>query len=125
MDHPPTREEGGIAPEGRDDPDEVLRAKYLDYCSARLSEIFLSIEDERVYDLVEDTAARARLDLARMGFGEMVRLVTHRLRHSVPFPDFESWAREYREAPERYDPYLLGLWEEELDAGALPREGAE
>lgn len=125
MDHPPASEGRGVVPDGRGERDPVLHAKYLDYCSARLSEIFLSLEDERVYDLVEDTAARARLDLASMGFDEMVRLVTHRLRHSVPFPDFESWAREYREAPERYDPYLLGLWEEEVDAGALPREGGE
>lgn len=125
MDQPPAREGRGVVPEGRGESERILRAKYLDYCSARLSEIFLSLEDERVYELVEDTAARARLDLARMGFGEMVRLVTRRLRHSVPFPDFESWAREYRREPERYDPYLLGLWKEGIDAASLPREGAE
>lgn len=104
--------------------DSVLRSKYLDYCSARLSEVFLSLSDERIYRLVEEAAEEGRLDPANLGFDEMVKLVTDKLKRSVPLPDFATWAEEYRENPERYDPYLLGLWEGEdatdEDASADP-----
>ena len=95
--------------EGDDEP--VLRAKYLDYCSARLSEVFLSLSEERIYGLVEEAARQGRLNVAELAFDEMVKIATEKLRRSVPLPDFETWAREYREDPERYEPYLLGLWE--------------
>ncbi len=96
-------------PEGEDE--SVLRAKYLDYCSARLSEVFLSLSEERIYDLVEEAARQGRLNVAELAFDEMVKLATEKLRRSVPLPDFETWAREYREDPGRYEPYLMGLWE--------------
>lgn len=95
--------------------DAVLKAKYLDYCSARLSEIFLSLSDERIYALVEEAAREGRLDMASLSFDEMVKLLTDKLRESVPLPDYETWAREYREDPERYDPFLLGLWEQSVE----------
>lgn len=91
--------------------ESVLRAKYLDYCSARLSEVFLSLSEERIYDLVEEAARQGQLNVAELAFDEMVKIATEKLRRSVPLPDFETWAREYREDPERYEPYLLGLWE--------------
>jgi hypothetical protein len=111
-----------------DAPGPVLEAKYLDYCSARLSEVFLSLSDERIYELVEEAAREGRLDVARLSFDEMVKLVTEKLQRSVPLPDFETWAREYREDPERYERHLMGLWERSADVegtGEEPRGGAE
>jgi hypothetical protein len=98
--------------------DDVLTAKYLDYCSARLAEVFLSLSAERVYGLVEEAAAEARLNPADLGFRRMVKLVTDKLTASVPLPDLEEWAAEYRAHPERYDPYLLGFWEESVGEGS-------
>lgn len=105
------QDEPGPPPQEGDEA-SVLRAKYLDYCSARLSEVFLSLSEERIFDLVEEAARQGRLNVAELAFDDMVRLATEKLRQSVPLPDFETWAREYREDPDRYDPYLLGLWEE-------------
>lgn len=110
-----------------DAPGPVLEAKYLDYCSARLSEVFLSLSDERIYELVEEAAREGRLDVARLSFDEMVKLVTEKLQRSVPLPDFETWVKEYREDPERYERHLMGLWERSArgDGPEEPPGGAE
>jgi hypothetical protein len=105
--------------------DPVLEAKYLDYCSARLSEVFLSLSDERIYQLVEEAAREGRLDVATLSFDEMVTLVTEKLQRSVPLPDFRTWAREYREDPERFDAHLMGLWEKRAENGAVESGGEE
>lgn len=90
--------------------DAVLRGKYADFCSAQLTEVFLSLSDERIYQIVEEEAKAQDLNPGRLGFRAMVKLATQRLRESVPLPDFETWKRDYQAAPERYDRYLLGLW---------------
>ena len=97
----------------RADADDVLRAKYLDYCSARISEVFLSLTDDHTYQLMEEAALEANLTVGALSFQAMMQLVTRKLRRSVPLPDIETWIEEYIEDPERYDPYLLGLWESE------------
>ncbi len=94
------------------DFDPVLKAKYVEFCSAQLTEIFLSLSDERIYDLVEEAAREEDLEPGSLGFGAMVRLVTRRLRSSVPLPDFGTWIKDYEADPERYDRYLMGLWRE-------------
>lgn len=108
-------------PDSPDDPrdDPVLTAKYLDYCSARLAEVFLSLSDERIYRLVEEAAREGRLNVAELGFEEMVSLVTDKLRQSVPLPDLETWAEEYRQDPEQFEPYLMGLWERSVEDGTV------
>lgn len=103
--------------------DPVLRAKYVDFCSAQLTEVFLSLSDERIYDLVEEAARRENLPSGTLGFRAMVRLATQRLRESVPLPDFRTWAEDYRANPERYEAHLLGLWED-LAAGEPAGGGA-
>jgi hypothetical protein len=92
-----------------DGGDTDLRSKYLDYCSARISEIFLALSDDRIYDMMEEAAREAGLDPGELGYRTQVRLVTEKLRDSVPLPEMEEWVREYREDPERFEPYLLGL----------------
>ncbi|MFQ5890258.1 MAG: hypothetical protein ACE5JR_09415, partial [Gemmatimonadota bacterium] len=107
--------EPGTDPGREVEVDEVLRSKYLDYCSARICEVFLSLSDERIYELMEEAADEAGLTAGSLGFQSMVSLVTGKLKESVPLPELESWARDYQENPERYDPLLLGLWETALD----------
>ena len=108
----------GVTPE----EERVLRAKYLDFCSARLAEIFLSLSDERIFVLVEEAAREGRLNVAELSFDQMVKLVTEKLRSSVPLPDFETWATEYRSDPNRYEPYLMGLWKRRVESGEAARE---
>jgi hypothetical protein len=98
-----------------EEPDAVLRAKYLDYCSARISEVFLSLSDNRIYEMVEEAARESGQEPGGLGSREMVRLVTRKLQESVPLPDYREWVEDYRQNPERYDPFLLGFWEEELN----------
>lgn len=102
------------------DADPVLKAKYVEFCSAQLTEVFLSLSDERIYDLVEEAARDEDLEPGSLGFRAMVRLVTRRLRSSVPLPDFRTWSQDYAADPEHYDRYLLGLWREL--AGSQPGE---
>lgn len=92
------------------DADSVLKAKYADFCSAQLTEVFLSLSDERIYEIVQEEAKAQDVSAAAIGFRAMVRLATKRLRESVPLPDFETWKRDYEADPDRYDRYLLGLW---------------
>ena len=92
--------------------DEVIRAKYLDFCSARLTEVFLSLSEERIYGLVEEAAREANLQVGALNFQTMVRLVTKKLEESVPLPDLKEWAVEYQEDPERCEEHLLGLWKD-------------
>lgn len=109
---------------GREGPDadSVLRAKYADFCSAQLTEVFLSLSDERIYEIVQEEAKAQNVSAAAIGFRAMVRLATKRLRESVPLPDFETWKRDYEADPERYDRYLLGLWRQ-LTEGVSDEEG--
>ncbi len=88
----------------------VLRAKYADFCSAMLTEVFLALSDDKIYEMVEEEAKLQKLSPGNLGFRKMVQLATNRLRDSVPLPDFETWQRDYEAAPERYEKYLLGLW---------------
>lgn len=113
--HPPEGE-AGTAREPATGIDPILRAKYLDYCSARISEVFLSLTDERTYALMEEAAQDSRLNVGSLSFQSMMRLVTRKLQESVPLPDMETWIREYREDPARYDPLLLGLWKRALSS---------
>lgn len=87
--------------------DNELRARYLDYCAACISEVFLSLSDERTYEMMEEAARAADIEIGSLGFSEMMDLVTQRLRQDIPLPEFEDWAREYREFPERFDHMLL------------------
>lgn len=79
----------------------------MDYCAARISEVFLSLSDERTYALMEEAARDAGIEIGSIGFSEMMDLVTDRLRAEVPLPPFEEFAREYREDPEQFDAMLL------------------
>jgi hypothetical protein len=90
-----------------DATDRDIKARYLDYCAARISEVFLSLSEERTYQLMEEAAREAGLEIGSLGFPEMMDLVTQRMRRSVPLPEFDTWLREYNESPETFDPMFL------------------
>lgn len=125
MSHDPEIDPDWSSPDGDDWTDPALRGKYLDYCSARISEIFLALSDDRIYDLMEEAAHEAGLDPAKLGYRAQVKLVTEKLRDSVPLPEMEEWAREYREHPERFEPFLLGLGESPVERVAGPGDERE
>ena len=99
----PPQEGAKISQVHDDAADRDLRARYLDYCAARISEVFLSLSDERTYQLMEEAAREANLEIGSLGFSEMMDLVTQRLRKSVPLPEFDTWLSEYEKTPEAFD----------------------
>jgi hypothetical protein len=95
------------------EPEAVLRAKYLDYCSAQVAEILLLLSPDEMYVLAQDAAREAGVS-GSMGYDQIVKLATGRVSRKLALPPFEVWARNYRADPGRYEEYLLGLWESEV-----------
>ena len=118
------------------------RAKYLDWCSARLAERFLDLSPEEIYGLARPDmpapAGDADADESRetlppptdLRYRALVQRVTDALLERMPLPTYEQWSAAYEESPERFDAELLGFWKE-VAAGEGPAaegpagEGAE
>jgi len=120
---------------------KVLRAKYLDWCSARLADSFLVLAPDEIYELaerasrgnsgerpiaglrhipVDNTAAAVSRaapavlpDADSESFRALVALVTEVLAERLNLPSFETWAADYEKAPHKYDHELLGFWKKE------------
>jgi len=106
-------------PRGRGtDAEDVLRAKYIDYCSARVCEVFLELEEERVFELARVAEKRAGVQQGVLNFRDLANLLVEQLLGDLALPDFDTWADDYRRNPEEYDPYLLGLWESSVESPA-------
>ncbi len=101
----PRRPQGSSA-----ESEEILRAKYLDYCSARLCDVFLELEEERVFELARAVEQKAGVTHGALNFRDLANLLVEQLLGDLALPDFDAWAEDYRRNPEQYDPYLLGLW---------------
>jgi hypothetical protein len=95
------------------EPDAVLKAKYLDYCSAQVAEILLLLSPDEMFVLAQDAAREAGVE-GELRYDQIVDLATGRVSEKLSLPSFEEWAKEYRADPERYEEYLMGLWEAEL-----------
>jgi hypothetical protein len=116
-------EEGGLkvvrkgeAPQAVPEDDDwelVLRAKYLDYCSAQVADVLLLLSPDEMYVLAEDAAREAGLS-GELGYDRIVRLATERISSRLALPPFDVWLPDYLANPERYEQYLMGLWESEL-----------
>jgi hypothetical protein len=99
--------------------DAVLRAKYLDFCSARVAEALLSLSPDEMYLLAEEAArTTSPPPPASLGFDDMVRLATERLADRLDLPSYEQFRESYRKDPSAFDREMLGLWESE---GRPPR----
>lgn len=95
-----------------DDPEEVLRAKYLDYCSAQVADILLLLSPDEMFVLAQDAARESGVS-GDLGYEDIVSLATERVSRKLALPTFEAWVLDYRRYPERYDQYLMGFWEED------------
>ena len=111
--------EGGVAPPNSRgaEPEAVLRAKYLDYCSAQVADILLLLSPDEMFVLAQDAAKDAGVS-GDLGYDQMVHLATGRVSRKLALPPYEVWVRDYEADPSRYEEYLMGLWESE----ALGRE---
>ena len=105
---------------GHPEPTEVvLRAKYLDYCSARVAEVLLRLSPDDIYILAQEAARDGgRDDTDPLSYGEMVHLATDRLAARLVLPPFGEWVEAYRSDPSRIEMDLLGLWRSELGEGS-------
>ena len=100
--------------------DRTRRAKYLDWCSARLAERFLDLSPEEIYALArpessDPEGAGVSPDLpppTHESYRTLVQRVTESLLRTSSLPTYEQWSAAYAEAPERFEGELLGLWRE-------------
>ena len=99
------------------EPEAVLRAKYLDYCSAQVADILLLLSPDEMFVLAQDAAREAGVT-GDLGYQEIVDLATGRVSRKLALPPFEVWVRDYQADPDRYEEYLMGLWESELGVKA-------
>ena len=108
------RSEERQAPEGPKGatPEEILKAKYLDFCSAQVADILLLLSPDEMFVLAQDAAREAGMT-GELGYEQIVTLATERVSRKLALPPFDVWARDYEEDPERYDQYLMGFWETE------------
>lgn len=133
---------------GINNEQRVLRAKYLDWCSARIAERFLALSPDEIYQLAErasrgpagqadplvslsasvspeapdwqaavEQAATAVADETSddSSFRALIARVTEVLADELVLPTLEEWTAAYSEAPEEFDPDMLGFWREELE----------
>lgn len=104
------------------DPDleRVLRAKYHDWCSARLADQFLRLTPDEIYELAHAEAEPHGMAVpeadrgvgTEVSYRSVVERATEALASRMRLPTFEEWSAAYAEAPDRFDEELLGLWRE-------------
>ena len=97
------------------DDEAVLRAKYLDYCSAQLADLLLYLSPDEIF-LVAEKAAREQGRASAGSYMRMVQTATAWLAKRVSLPPFEEWAEAYRADPARFEAQLMGLWELDVDS---------
>ena len=97
---------------GSEEPLEVLRAKYLDYCSAQVADLLLYLSPDEIY-LLAQRAYREEGGEGDLTYVEMVRIATNWLSRRVALPPFDIWLVDYRANPDSYEEYFMGLWETE------------
>ncbi len=100
------------------EPEEVLRAKYLDYCSARVCDVFMELEEEQVFELARLAEKKSGAKQGALNFRDLAALLVEQLLGDMSLPDFETWVKDYRRDPEAYEPHLLGLWKTLVESPA-------
>lgn len=94
------------------DEEAILRAKYLDYCSAQVADLLLYLSPDETYLLAEKAAKASGVSSAG-SYMQMVKTATTWLSTRVTLPTFEVWVEDYLANPEHYESYFLGFWEAE------------
>lgn len=106
---PPSR--AAASKEGPESED-LMRAKYLDYCSAQVAEVLLALSPDEIF-VMAGGGEMAEASAASLSYDAMVRMATQRITERLVLPSFEIWAEEYRSDPQQFEDYLMGLWREE------------
>ena len=96
------------------EPLQVLRAKYLDYCSAQIADLLVYLSPDEIY-LLAHRAYKEQGGEGDISYVEMVRVATDWLSRRITLPPFEIWLEDYTAHPERYEEYFMGLWESDED----------
>lgn len=105
------------APENPGDAqaDRVLRAKYLDWCSARVADRLFRLRPEEIYELASslerggEAAGEPPAD-----FKALVGRLTEELSRELGLPGFAEWQTRYEASPAQYDEEMVGFWRELL-----------
>lgn len=108
-----TGEAGGA---GKPAADRVLRAKYLDWCSARVADRLFKLRPEEIYELARTLDADGTDDIEPTAdFRAVVGRLTEELTRELRLPAFPEWQRLYAAAPEQFDEEMVGFWREISD----------
>lgn len=120
--------------------ERILRAKYLDWCSAQVADRFLKLSPDAIYQLAHQVGAGAAVDAASgtraagapvtgeeaqlragneapepsapgLSYRDLVERVTEALTASMELPPFDRWVDAYLASPERFEAEMLGFWE--------------
>ena len=99
---------------GTNTQQDILRAKYLDWCSARIAERFLALSPDEIYQLAERASAGPADQAGPQPplSPDLISRVTEVLADEMVLPTFEEWSAAYSEAPEEFDSEMLGFWKE-------------
>lgn len=96
--------------------ERILRAKYLDWCSARVAERFLDLSAEEIYALAHGSdeegadGPEALPPPDTESYRVLVQRVTEVLLSRITLPEFEEWRKQYAASPGRFDAEMLGFW---------------
>jgi len=99
----------------------VLRAKYLDWCSAQVADHFLALSPDEIFELAERASqAESAADGQRSGapdeagdlssYRAVVERVTEVLTSQLDLPTFDAWLELYRVNRDAVEARLLGFW---------------
>jgi hypothetical protein len=103
-----------------DEADErTLRAKYLDWCSARVAERFLDLSAEEIYALAQPSSepSSSLPSPAEASYRVLVQRATEALLGQLSLPVFEEWRRQYEASPAVFDAEMLGFWRDASGGG--------
>ncbi len=98
-----------------EEPSDVLRAKYHDYCSAQIADLLVYMSPDEIY-LLAHRAYREGGGQGDISYVEMVRVATDWLSRRIALPPFAVWLDDYRADPDKYEEYFMGLWKTDADS---------
>jgi hypothetical protein len=99
----------------------VLRAKYLDWCSAQVADHFLALSPDEIFELAQRASHGEQLSGRSLSASEedelasyraVVARVTEVLASEMALPSFSEWLELYRSDPAAVEARLIGFWRE-------------
>jgi hypothetical protein len=101
-----------------------MRAKYLDWCSARVADHFLALSPDEIFEIAEraghaDEGVGVRslsvnTPAELSSYRAVVERVTGVLADQLDLPSFQEWLELYERDPAAVEAELLGFWKEGL-----------